>query len=215
MFADAADSGLDSVPGGSVEPSARLGLSGVSVEKEAQEEHGWLSSSLEQLETVHLLPCHIKYSGQASVSELFRPSCVQSDAATQADAGKLQVLLHGRWLRGQEQRLTNDEEALQLRGFVVAAAETSCMRAELRKALSSAQMNKSETPEVVCEDLEGSPATVTALRPCAEFNKLCYWQQDREPSATDDVQQSLFFLKAMAAVSSRGLRVSQLLSVLP
>ncbi|KAL8447953.1 hypothetical protein Emag_004151 [Eimeria magna] len=200
MFADAADSGLDSVPGGTVMTSARLGLSGVALEKDAYEEHRWISSSLEHLEMVHLLPCHIKYSGQASVSELFRPTPVHSDAPTQADAGKLQVLLHGRWLRGQEQRLTGEEEALQVRGLVVAAEETSCIREKLRKALSSAQMHKSETSEDVCEDLDGLPATVIALRPCAEFNKMCYWQQDREPSATDDVQQSLFFLKAMAAL---------------
>ncbi|KAL8438043.1 hypothetical protein ACSSS7_000502 [Eimeria intestinalis] len=205
MFADAADSGLDPRRGGgTVVTGARLGFSAEAIGKDANEEQRWITSSLQSLEGVHLLPCHIKYSGQASVSDLFRPTRVQPHKEDHTHAAaQFEVLLHGRWLRGQEQRLSDEEEALQLRGLVVAAEESKCNLGEMRKRLSSVQMHKRESSADVCEDVDGSPASGVALRPCADFNKLCYWQQDREPSATEDVQQSLFFLKAIAAVSER------------
>ena len=60
-------------------------------------------AALQRLDGVHLLPCHIKYSGLASVEELFKPTRMRPDAAAGEEAGKLEVQLHGRWLRGQEE----------------------------------------------------------------------------------------------------------------
>ncbi|CDI83597.1 hypothetical protein, conserved [Eimeria acervulina] len=208
MFADAVENGLAQVSAGSPlgpPTSIRLGCEGDGCRRDVSHEAGkLLLAALQRLDGVHLLPCHIKYSGLASVEELFKPTRMRPDAAAGEEAGKLEVQLHGRWLRGQEERLLRDNSpsavaAPKLHGFVVAAQQTTCNLGDLRKSYAAADAADS-TLIKDCIEAEEPPSTVTALRPLAEFDKLCYWQQDREPTNADDIPQSLFFLRAMAAL---------------
>ncbi|CDJ31733.1 uncharacterized protein EMH_0010050 [Eimeria mitis] len=241
MFADAVENGLADIslscpsePASSLGEGARVdGCSSEGIHERGSE---LLLSALERLEGVHLLPCHIKYTGFASVAERFQPrkvrppaaagvSAEEGEAAEEAaaetaegetaageaaeggDAAGLEVLLHGRWLKGKEERLAPADSSAAsgaLQGFVMATQETTCCLGELRKSFTAASAAAAavaaSTPDQDCVVTEEIPSTVTALRPLAEFNKLCYWQQDREPTSADDIPQSLFFLRAMAAL---------------
>lgn len=172
MFADAADSMLGPVSGATASDRVAPCHEGdKDAVKKVQELDKWLKSALEHLEGVHLLPCHIKYTGPASVSELFRPRRLKSAAQDQLDGEKLEVLLHGRWLRGQEQALSCKPPQGKLQGFVVAPEETTCSLNNLRKSLTAEPL-VDQLAEGACIEAEEPPATVTALRPCAEFDKL-------------------------------------------
>ncbi|KAL8439494.1 hypothetical protein Efla_001425 [Eimeria flavescens] len=197
MFADAADSGVVSAEVGGQLTRARAAASASHNEREEEEGNKWLLLSLSKLDSVHLLPCHIKYSGRAPVSERFLP--LQEGKSDQTGS-QLEALLHGRWLRGQQVTLCFEPAAkTRICGYVVSVQEESCNLGDLRRSLRG-ETDEEDKSEVVCLDGNEQPATGLALRPLAEFKKLCYWHQDREPAASDDVQQSLFLLKALAAL---------------
>lgn len=194
MFADAVETVLHSTLNPHAAPGCKIYSAG---EKVQERKDGLLASSLERLEGVHLLPCLTKYNGPASVSELFQP---QEPSASNHQADRsLMVLFHGRLLMGQQQSLSCSLQKVPLQGFVVAPHETKCTFNDLRKSLTAGNPGKQED-EDECAEVEEPPAAITELRPCAQFDKLCYWNQDREPTVTDDVQQSLFFLRAVTAL---------------
>ncbi|OEH77229.1 uncharacterized protein LOC34621656 [Cyclospora cayetanensis] len=161
-----------------------------------------LKAALDSLEGVHLLPCQLKYSGLAPVSKLFCPKPLRpADQEKMVGNGRLEVLLHGRWLRGQQQQLAQSPIASksQLRGFVVAPQSMNCTFSGIRRCFdpkNTGEGNKGRD----CVEAGENATCVTELRPCADFDALCYWNQDREPNASDDIQQSLFFLRVAAAL---------------
>ncbi|CDJ43044.1 hypothetical protein, conserved [Eimeria tenella] len=215
MFADAVENPMTHVSGNSaLDPASSFAQkSEENSLDDAQDSGELLAAALEGVKGVHLLPCHIKYSGLASVSENFQPRRVKpaaaaasaaADAAAAAD-GQLEVLLHGRWLRGKEEPLAKSScsaaEAPQLQGFLVAAQEASCSQQDVRRSLLlSAAAAAASAEEDSLVEAEEPPMRVTSLRPLAAFDKITYWQQDREPSSSDDVPKSLFFLRATAAL---------------
>ncbi|CDI74470.1 hypothetical protein, conserved [Eimeria praecox] len=211
MFADAVENGLAHISASTpFEPPTVLGggCEGESCTQTGSLETGkLLLAALERLDGVHLLPCHIRYSGLASVAESFKVRQMRSTGAEEESGGGLEALLHGRWLRGKEERLASENpsatssgrKAPSIQGFVVAAQETTCNQEDMRKTFVSSDV-AGAVPDSDCVEAEEPLTTVTALRPLAAFDKLCYWQQDREPTDTDDVPQSLLFLRAMAAL---------------
>lgn len=172
MFADAADTSLGPVSASKASSEAPRGpfLKQDASEKAGDPDSCW-TASLKQVEGVHLLPCHIKYSGFAPVSDLFRPKYVTSDTSTQSSGDKFEALLHGRLLRGQQQILNSGTHASHLRGFVVVGQETACDLNDLRRTLSG-YPSLEKMSEEVCVEAEEPPSTVVALRPCAEFDEL-------------------------------------------
>ena len=136
-----------------------------------QDQASWLYTALDRLDGVHLLPCHIKYIGFASVAELFRPKYLKTAAPNGAESGKLEVLLHGRWLIGQEQALCGDPHHAKLQGFVVATQEMHCTQKDLREFLSS-EPSVDRIGDDDCIEAEEPQPNVTTLQPYAQFNKI-------------------------------------------
>lgn len=140
-----------------------------------------LLSALQRVDAIHLLPCHMKYSGLASVAELFKPTRVSPVTVWGEAAAGLEVLLHGRCLRGKQERLASDNlvssssaiAAHTLHGFVVAAQETTCSLVDLRRNFSLAAAADS-APDNGCVETEEPPTAVTSLRPLAEFDKIWF-----------------------------------------